>query len=210
MTTLGRDFYHRDPRLVARDLLGKLLVRRAREGTTAGRIVEVEAYLSLDDSACHAARGRTRSNAAMFGRAGLAYVYPIHSRYCFNTVTQERGCASAVLIRAVEPLEGITLMQQRRSLTKPTDLARGPGRLCQAFAIDRQLDHWDLTVGRRLWINESKGISVPHECVGVTQRIGVTSAQHLKLRYFVIQCPFVSGPGKLNRAHNRYSPQSTK
>lgn len=193
MAVLARDFYERDTLEVAQELLGKVLIRRTRDGVTAGRIVEAEAYLPEQDSACHGVRGRTPSNAAMFGPAGRAYIYPIHAKYCFNTVTQQRGCPCAVLIRAVEPLEGIPLMQQRRDRTWLTELARGPARLCQAFAIDRQLDHWDLTLGRRLWIDE--GVAEATEwTVGNSARIGVTSAKSLPLRYYVVGSPFVSGP----------------
>jgi DNA-3-methyladenine glycosylase len=197
MPVLTREFYQRDTEQVAQDLLGKRLVRRSRQGAATGRIVEVEAYLPEDDAACHAARGRTRSNAAMFGPAGHAYVYPIHSRYCFNTVTQPRGQACAVLVRAVEPLDGIALMRQRRGHANLVDLARGPGRLCQALAIDRTLNHWDLTVGRRLWIDDE--LAQPRDWnMGNSVRIGVTAAQDMPLRYFVVSCPFVSGPRRLS------------
>lgn len=202
MPVLAADFYARHTTDVAQSLLGKRLVRRARDGTTVGRIVEVEAYLHEQDSACHAARGFTPSNAAMFGPAGRAYVYPIHSRYCFNAVTQSRGHPCAVLIRAVEPLAGITLMQQRRGRTWLADLARGPARLCQAFAIDRQLNHWNLTRGRRLWIDDE--LAQPSNwTIGASPRIGVSAAQHLLLRYYVAESPFVSGSRKLNSFHEK-------
>ena len=133
-------FYDRDVIAVARDLLGCRLIRLTREGICSGRIVEVEAYLAEHDSACHAARGLTRKNRSMFGLPGRAYVYPIHSRYCFNVVTQAKGVPSAVLVRALEPLVGFSLMQQRRCREKPLEWVRGPGRLCQAFQIDRRQD----------------------------------------------------------------------
>ena len=199
MPVLAREFYCRDTIDVARELLGKRLVRRSRDGVTAGKIIEVEAYLHEDDAACHASRGRTRSNKAMFGPPGRAYVYPIHSRYCFNAVTQRRGLACAILIRAAEPLAGLELMQARRGRVARLDLARGPARLCQAFAIDRQLDHWDLTRGRRLWIDDQ----VPQPCplaIGQSVRIGVTSAHELPLRFFLIDHPYVSGPRKLRQS----------
>ncbi len=196
MSVLARDFYSRETTLVARDLLGKLLLRRARDGVTVGRIVEVEAYLHVDDAACHAVRGRTTSNQAMFGPPGRAYVYPIHARYCFNTVTRQRGVPSAILVRAVEPLSGIRLMEQRRGCQVIRDLARGPARLCQAFAIDRHLDHWDLTQGRRLWLEEERQIQPPFS-IGRSVRIGVTAAHDLPLRFFAVGNAFVSGPRKL-------------
>src|SRR5687767_11787844 len=108
---LPRDFFARDPVTVARELLGKILVRESEEGLVSGRIVESEAYLSSRDPACHAHRGPNRKNATMFGPAGHAYVYMIHARWCLNAVTEDAGCGSAVLIRAVEPLQGLELMQ---------------------------------------------------------------------------------------------------
>lgn len=192
MSLLSRDFYHRDPRIVARELIGKLLVRRTRQGLCSGIIVETEAYLATDDPASHSFRGPTRKNATMFGRAGLLYVYPIHGRYCLNTVTEARGIASAVLIRAVQPLLGSELMHQRRQ-SDPRELARGPARLCEAFAVDWRLDGWDLTRGTRIWI-ESHSNDISSARIQVTRRIGVTSAHDLELRYALRDSPFVSGP----------------
>src|SRR5690606_29404774 len=104
---LPRSFYGREPALVARELLGKRLLRQSPEGLTSGRIVETEAYLSSNDPACHATRGQTRKNTTMFGPAGHSYVYMIHSRWCLNAVTETVGKPSAVLIRAIEPLDGL-------------------------------------------------------------------------------------------------------
>src|SRR5438477_10445994 len=117
---LGRDFYLRDPVVVARELIGKRLFRETSAGICGGRIVEVEAYLSSRDPACHASRGMTRRNASMFGPPGRAYVYMIHSRWCLNAVTEPQGVPSAILFRAIEPLIGIDLMHQRRR----TDIVR--------------------------------------------------------------------------------------
>jgi DNA-3-methyladenine glycosylase len=187
---LDRSFYDRDPVVVARELLGKRLVTRTRDGLTAGRIVEVEAYLSANDPACHAARGMTKRNASMFAPPGLAYVYSIHSRWCFNVVTLPNGIPSAVLIRAVEPLEGLPLMHSRRDgVGRVLDLARGPARLCQALGIDRQLDGHDLTRGRRLWIENGASEAID---VLITPRIGISSAQDLPLRFLVAGSPYVS------------------
>jgi DNA-3-methyladenine glycosylase len=188
---LPRKFYDRDVVTVAKALLGKLLIRESDEGATLGRIVEAEAYLAQEDSASHSACGKTRRNASMFGPPGHAYVYTIHSRFCLNAVTEPEEVASAVLIRAVEPLDGLTLMQRRRRCDVVRDLARGPGRLCEAFAIDRSLDGWDLTVGERLWVAEDKASGMPMEIV-VTRRVGVTSAHELPLRFFVAGSRFVS------------------
>ncbi|ADB15266.1 DNA-3-methyladenine glycosylase [Pirellula staleyi DSM 6068] len=187
-TSLGKHFFARKPEVVARDLLGKILVRQVRgqlgSMLLAGRIVETEAYLATGDPACHASRGMTRKNSTMFERAGLVYVYAIHARHCLNVVTEREGKPSAVLIRAIEPLVGLASMAQHRGIDLPgadagesrnsergqfltpdrapqfplkllRDLARGPGRLCQALAIDRSLDKHDLLLGSQLWITES-------------------------------------------------------
>jgi DNA-3-methyladenine glycosylase len=188
---MPRSFYDRDPAIVARELLGKLLIRRSLDGTCVGRIVETEAYLSADDPACHANRGQTRRNASMFGLAGHAYVYMIHAKWCFNTVTEAEGCGSAVLVRALEPLTGVELMQQRRGREKLLDLARGPARLCQALDITGQLDGWDLTQRKSLWIADD-GFNSAVEIVA-TPRIGISQAADLPLRFCYAGNSFVSG-----------------
>ncbi len=135
---------------------------------------------------------RLRGNRAMFGPPGRAYVYPIHSRYCLNAVTQSAGIASAVLIRAVEPVEGLELMRARRGREKIRDLTRGPGRLCEAFAIDRRLDHCDLTKPQRLWIRAYQGWPIRDDQITRATRVGVTAAHELLLRFYVNNNPFVS------------------
>ncbi|HUG93263.1 MAG TPA: DNA-3-methyladenine glycosylase [Planctomycetaceae bacterium] len=194
-------FYERDPVTVARELLGKCLVCSHGRHVTAGRIVEVEAYLARGDEACHAFRGRTRRNDSMFGPAGRAYVYSIHARYCLNAVTETEGVPSAVLIRAVEPLDGIRLMERRRGTTAALDLARGPARLCEAFGIDRSLDGWDLTRGRRLWIARGDGSEPPP--IAASPRVGVTSAHELPLRFYVPDNRFVSRVPSRKNTHTK-------
>ncbi len=194
---LPREFYDRDPAAVATALLGKILVRRCNRATVSGRIVETEAYLAESDAACHAARGRTRKNASMFGPPGRAYVYPIHARYCFNVVTEPAGVASAVLVRAVEPLAGIPLMQQRRMRDRLTELASGPAKLCQALDIDCGLDGWDMTLGRSFWIEADGDTDQNPFETGRSARIGVTSAHDLALRFYVKGSEFVSGSKRL-------------
>jgi DNA-3-methyladenine glycosylase len=195
---LRREFYLREPAVVARELLGKLMLRETSAGLCGGRIVEVEAYLSARDPACHASRGMTRRNASMFGPPGHAYVYMIHSRWCFNTVTEPMGTPSAVLIRAIEPLFGVELMRQRRGTDIMRDLTRGPARLCEALAIDRTYDGWDLTSGRELWVGEDKAAVVNGWRIGKSGRVGVSSAQRRLLRFFVKDNPFVSGRTQAN------------
>ena len=202
-TPLPATFYDRDPATVARELLGAHLIRVTREGRQRGRIVETEAYLSRDDAACHAARGRTRKNDSMFAGPGTAYVYAIHSRWCFNIVTEPRGTPSAVLVRAIDPLEGIAVMEVRRGRNRTLDLTRGPARCCEALAIDRRLDGWNLCRGQRLWVAAGER---PREPVLCSPRIGVTAAAELPLRFLLSGCPYVSGSGRLNRSALPFPP----
>lgn len=196
---LPRAFYERPTELVARNLLGKQLIRDDPDEPLRGRIVEVEAYLAVGDPACHAARGRNRKNASMFGAPGRAYVYAIHAKWCFNVVTEPEEVPSAVLVRAVVPLAGHARMRERRGVERELDLARGPARLCQAFAIDRRLDGWDLACGESLSIAEDPEFDALAAQVAVSPRIGVTSAHDLPLRFFLRDVPYVSGSQRLNR-----------
>jgi DNA-3-methyladenine glycosylase len=198
MKTLRRAFYDRPPEVVARELIGKLLVHETNLGLCGGRIVETEAYLAWGDSACHASRGQTPRNTVMFGRPGHAYVYSIHAKWCFNTVTEAAGVASAVLIRAIEPLFGQEWMQARRPLATERDLARGPARMCAALDITKQQNGMDLTAGESLWITADGGSVLSPNEIGISRRIGVTSAEELPLRYYLRGSKFVSGPKSLN------------
>ncbi len=189
---LQRDFYYRDPVTVAKDLLGKVLVRETSEGITAGVIVEAEAYLAQNDPANHAFKGKTNRNKSMFGPPGHAYVYRIHQVYCLNAVTEPENVPSAVLIRALMPVEGVELMRKRlgRSDILPTS---GPGKLCRAMAIDLSLDGWDLTLGKKLWVAEmNEPLEIDGDDIAVTGRVGVTAAKDLPLRFFLRLQPFVN------------------
>jgi DNA-3-methyladenine glycosylase len=128
----------------------------------------------------------------MFGPPGCAYVYTIHTRYCLNVVCEGVGVGAAILIRAIEPESGYALMQKHRRTDKPLDWTRGPGRLCEALAIDLSWDSWDLTLGQGLWIE--RGPKLPPFEIAVSPRIGINSAVDLPLRYFVRGHRFVSGP----------------
>jgi len=194
---LLREFYDRAPVEVAIGLLGKIIVHQTDVGRVSGRIVEAEAYLAKDDSACHASRGRNRKNGSMFGPPGHAYVYPIHARYCFNVVTEPKDVASAVLVRAIEPLDGISLMKQRRARNRLVEIANGPAKLCEALDIDRSMDGWDLTLGEEFWVKEDGDFDAEQLDIGRSKRIGVTSAHDLELRFFVKGNAFVSGPKRL-------------
>lgn len=189
---LPRAFYDRSVIEVARDLLGNRLVRQWNGDTITGLIVEVEAYLAKGDPASHSYRGPTRRNASMFGPAGHAYVYTIHTRHCLNVVCEPVGCGAAVLIRAVEPEHGGAWMARHRRCQQPLKWARGPGRLCEAFALDLSWDGWDLTLGEGLWLEPGPGVE-PFDIVA-SPRIGIRLGADLPLRFFVRGHRFVSGP----------------
>ena len=154
---LPRSFFDRPTLDVTADLIGKVLVHRTRAGTTAGMIVEAEAYIGEDDPACHAAPGPTKRNEPLYGPPGVAYVYLNYGmHYLVNAVTEAKGAPAAVLIRALAPVEGIPLMLRRRANGKPvreTDLCRGPGNLTKALGITLKENRLDLT-SSRLWIED--------------------------------------------------------
>ena len=188
---LSRDFFDRATSTVAHQLLGKTLFRYTCGRWVGGFIVETEAYLPEGDSASHSARGKTPSNAAMFDQPGTLYVYPIHAKFCLNAVTEASGLGSAVLIRAIEPTEGIDIMRANRGYDDIRRLTRGPAMLCQALAIDRGQDGIDLIDGSEIVIAEGRSHD-PLE-VTTTTRIGISSAAELELRFFVDGNRFVSG-----------------
>jgi DNA-3-methyladenine glycosylase len=194
MARLERDFYARDTLVVARDLLGQRLVRVVDGQRLAGRIVEVEAYVGQGDEACHAARGRTDRNAVMFGLPGYAYVYFIYGmHHCVNAVTEPEGFAAAVLIRAVEPLEGLDVMQQHRKGRQGVELTNGPAKLCYAMDIDRGLNGTDLVSGQALWIEYER--AVPDARVASGPRIGVRGDERaltVPWRLWIRDHPYVS------------------
>ena len=154
-------FYARDTLVVARDLLGKYLVRQLPNGIRAGRLIEVEAYVGGNDLACHASKGRTKRTEVLFGSPGRAYVYLIYGMYhCLNVVTERLDFPAAVLIRAVED---------------ETGLIDGPGRVCRAYEVDLKLNYHDLSTAQTLWI-EDRGERVPKSRIGAYPRINVDYA----------------------------------
>jgi DNA-3-methyladenine glycosylase len=189
---LAPAFYARPTLDLARALLGKTLVRRTAEGVTAGVIVETEAYVAAIDPAAHAYRGQTPRNRAMFGPPGHAYVYGIYGMHvCLNVVTEPAGEAAAVLVRAVEPTRGLELMRTRRGAAVPDrDLCRGPGRLCQAFAITLALGGASLQ-GPDLWVAETPG-GVETPAVATSPRIGISRAADWPWRFYVPGSRYVS------------------
>jgi DNA-3-methyladenine glycosylase len=186
-------FYDRASLEVARDLIGKTLWRRVGPLVTAGVIVETEAYGGAGDPASHAWRGRTRRNAVMFGPPGRAYVYFTYGmHFCLNAVTGQEGQPGAVLLRAIQPTIGLDVMRARRGAHVPDrDLARGPGRLCQALGITTAEDGADLS-GDALWISATVG-EAPVLAIETTPRIGVSRGADLPWRFVVGESAWVSG-----------------
>lgn len=187
--SLPRVFYERDTEKVARDLLGSILISTIGGRRVSGRIVETEAYIGPHDPASHGAEriGKTRRNLSMFGPPGIAYVYRIYGvHWCLNAVTHEEHYPAAVLIRAVEPIDGIDIMMRRRFGKvvpgKERQLASGPGKLATAFAIDGACDGHMLH-HTPLWIEH--GEPVPRRDVIVGPRIGITKAADWPLRFCV-------------------------
>ena len=181
---------------LARYLIGKTVVRRLPEGVVSGRIVETEAYI-VGDAAGHAYRGMTPRNRSLFLERGHAYVYVAYGTSDMLNVSSEKpGTGAGVLIRALEPLEGIPIMRHNRGIERLRDLARGPGRLTAALRIDRSLDGLDLCREGPLWLG--RGDHEPGE-IGQSIRIGVSRDANRLLRFYLRDSPFVSGPGSLEK-----------
>jgi DNA-3-methyladenine glycosylase len=181
---------------LARFLIGKMLVRVLAEGVAGGRIVETEAY-DIGDPAGHAFRGITLRNRALFLERGHAYVYLAYgTSFMLNVSSETSGVGAGVLVRAIEPTEGITIMERNRGTRRLRDLARGPGRLCAALEIDRRLDGVDLCQAGPLWLGSGGRASGE---IGQSKRIGITRAADSPLRFYLRDNLFVSGPRALNR-----------
>ena len=187
---LPAKFYDRDTEQVARDLLGAVLRCTTSDGVASGRIVETEAYLGEHDLACHATAGLTARTRWLYGAPGTAYVYFIYGvHWCFNAVTRAVGSPSAVLVRALEPLEGLELMRERRGVAHDRDLTNGPGKLCEALGITGALNGLPLAKSP---IEILRGEPVPDARVQVTPRIGITKSAEWPLRWLVRENPYVS------------------
>lgn len=184
-----------DTAALARFLIGKLLVREQPEGIASGRIVETEAYV-IGDEAGHAFRGMTPRNRSLFLERGHAYIYLAYGvSWMLNVSSEKPGIGAGVLIRALEPREGIDIMRHNRGMEGVRDLARGPGRLAQALSIDRSLDGLDLCTKGPLWLARDESEAGD---IGQSIRIGVTRDTHRLLRFYARGSPFVSGPKSLN------------
>jgi DNA-3-methyladenine glycosylase len=195
---LPAGFYARETELVARELLGAVLECTAGGVRCSGRIVETEAYTGEEDAACHAAAGRTARTEILYGRPGRAYVYFVYGmHWCVNAVTRRAGLPSAVLIRALEPLEGIAAMRRRRGVKRDRELTNGPAKLCEALAITGEA-HNGVSL-RTSPLRILRGETVPDSAVAVTRRIGISKAAEEPLRWIVTANPFVSGGGRVRQ-----------
>jgi DNA-3-methyladenine glycosylase len=200
---LPRSFYARDPVVVARAVLGRLLVHDSPQGRVSGLIVEAEAYGGADDPASHAHRRRTPRNAAMFGEPGRAYVYFTYGmHHCLNLVTGTVGKASAVLVRALEPVEGSELMRERRGVDATTRLARGPGNVARALGLTCVHDGLDLVDGP-LWLADLPPRRGGHR-IAQGPRIGIRAALERDWRCFLAGHPCISAPGRLPPRADRF------
>lgn len=190
---LSRAFFARETKIVARESLGKLLVRVAEEGLLVAKIVETEAYLGEHDPAAHASFGRTKRTEVLYGEPGHAYVYQLHGHHCLNFVAEPSGSPGCVLIRALEPLEGIEVMRKLRGKNEfeLIPIANGPGKLCQAMRIDMTMYGTDLvdpTSPLQVWEAPEE-----HEQeIEVSRRRGITKAADWELRFTLKGNPYVS------------------
>ena len=188
---LPRTFYGRDTLTVARDLLGKNLGRSTDAGQIVAKIVEVEAYRGSDDPASHAYRKKTQRNQLMFEKAGIAYVYFIYgNHYCLNVTTEGEGIPGAVLIRAIEIVEGLEIAQMNRKTRTRANLTNGPGKLTQALAISKAQNGLDLTLQEELFIYHAETVD-DFEIV-TDQRVGITAGREKPWRFYISGNKFVS------------------
>ena len=198
---LPRRFFVRDPVVLARDLLGRVLFYKTPEGLLAGRIVETEAYTGAADPASHAFRGRTARNAVMFGPAGHAYVYFTYGmHHCLNVTAGAQGTAGAVLLRALEPLAGVEIMRARGDHGPEGRLLSGPGKVGRAFGLSLVDNGRDFTRGP---LGLATGAPVPDREVAISRRIGISRAVDLPYRFAVLSSPSVSKAPTLTRSCSR-------
>lgn len=186
---LKKQFYRRDTIKVAKELLGKIIVKTEKDRILSGMIVETEAYTGENDPASHSHNGITKRNNVMFEDGGKAYVYFVYgNHFCFNIVTEKKGTGSAVLIRAVEPLDGIEIMKNRRPKAKDIyNLTNGPGKFCSAFGINKKHNGLELTEGQIILTNSQKKFGILK-----SQRIGIEKGKQLQYRFFINGSKFVS------------------
>ncbi len=187
--TLARDFFERDPEIVAKELLGKKLIRKSNDNSLEGMIVETEAYYGLNDPASRAHKGIKNFNRPMWNAPGKAFIYNVHKYWMFNVVAHKPEQVGAVLVRALEPIKGIEIMKRNRSVKKTVNLTNGPGKLTTALKIDKGLNGFAVTS------KESEIIITNHKTefeMGSSYRIGVRKDLERKLRFFIKGNRFVS------------------
>jgi len=190
MRIIRRNFYERDPALVARELLGKILVRKLNSETLSGKIVETEAYYGKNDPASKAYKGRKTFNELMFMDVGRAFIYMVHGNWLLNIVAHQTDGVGAVLIRAIEPFEGIETMQKNRNVKDVLELTNGPGKLTKALGITKELNGTDITrKNSQLLMVEGKRESLQ---ICSSHRIGVKVDLSQELRFFIKNNKFVS------------------
>ncbi len=191
---LGKEFYLRPTPIVAKELIGKLFVRKIDGIYVAAKIVETEAYLSENDLASHSAPGLTKRNKPMFEEGGIIYVYKIYGvHHCVNVVTEQSGIGCAVLIRSAQPILGINLIQKFRQKNTTNDLLRGPGNFARGFNFTLK-DNFASLLSPELFIQEFE--SYDDGQIGVSQRIGIVKSKELMLRFYLRNSPFVSARPK--------------
>lgn len=193
---LKKEFYTRNLIPVAKDLLGKILVKRSKDKIVAGKIVEVEAYHGDYDEASHAFNGKTKRNEVVFYEGGYLYVYFTYgAHFCANVVTGKQNKGTAVLLRAIEPIEGMDIMVKNRFGRKLLNekeifnLTSGPGKLCKALGINKKFNGTDLT-GNEIYLLDQPRIRKNE--IGISKRIGITRSVDLEWRFFIKNNPFIS------------------
>lgn len=187
---LKEDFFRRDTILVAQDLIGKIMCVNLYGKCLTGKVVETEAYLGPGDPGSHSFRGKTKRNATMFGPAGFSYVYQIYGMYfCYNVTTDQEHIPAAVLIRALEPVTGLETMSKNRRRKDVKDLLSGPGKLCQALGITKDVDGTSAIRGPVRFLLPDESTNLP---IITTTRIGLNQGADLKLRFYLQNSPYIS------------------
>lgn len=187
---IDESFFLQAPEIVAKELLGSILVKKEKNSLIAGLIVETEAYLHLNDLSSHSYIGQTNRNKAMFERGGIIYVYKIYGiHHCINIVTEDKGIASAVLIRAIQPIYGIDTMIKLRGVTDQTRLCKGPGNLAKAYNINLD-DNFKRLTTKDLYIQ--KNVDDPDNEIIKSKRIGISKSSELELRFYLKNSKFIS------------------
>jgi DNA-3-methyladenine glycosylase len=189
--SIERRFYDRDPIEVAKSLLGKYLVRNSEGQILVGKIVETEAYLPEGDEAAHNFKGETKRNRSLYKEAGHLYVHAMRHHFLMDIVVQGKGVPGSVLIRAFEPVSGIEQMKRNRKTEEETNIASGPGKVCQALHIKKEQDGIDITSGDGLYLSYSGEEPAPNQ-IASSSRIGISKAKDKPLRFWIKDNPHIS------------------